>query len=79
MRNNYDVVVVGSGAGAFMAALSAANQGAAVLMLEKGSQWGGTSAKSGGGIWVPNNRNIAQAGVSDSAEEAFKYMRACDS
>lgn len=76
MRNNYDVVVVGSGAGAFMAALSAANQGAAVLMLEKGSQWGGTSAKSGGGIWVPNSRNIAQAGVSDSAEEAFKYMRA---
>lgn len=29
-----------------------------------------------GGIWVPNSRNIAQAGVSDSAEEAFKYMRA---
>lgn len=76
MKNNYDVVVVGSGAGAFMAALSAANQGATVLMLEKGSQWGGTSSKSGGGVWVPNNRNIANAGVQDSAEDAFKYMRA---
>lgn len=76
MKNNYDVIVVGSGAGAFMAAVSAANQGASVLMLEKGSQWGGTSSKSGGGIWVPNNPNIATAGVSDSTEEAFKYMRA---
>lgn len=76
MKNNYDVVVVGSGAGAFVAALSAANQGASVLMLEKGREWGGTSAKSGGGVWVPNSRNIQSAGVSDSPEEAFKYMRA---
>lgn len=76
MKNNYDVVVVGSGAGAFVAALSAANQGASVLMLEKGREWGGTSAKSGGGVWVPNSRNIQNAGVSDSPEEAFKYMRA---
>ena len=76
MKNNYDVIVVGSGAGAFMAALSAANQGASVLMLEKGSHWGGTSSKSGGGIWVPNNRNITSAGVIDSPDDAFKYMRA---
>lgn len=76
MKNNYDVIVVGSGAGAFVAALSAANQGASVLMLEKGAQWGGTSSKSGGGVWVPNNRNIASAGVQDSPEDAFKYMRA---
>lgn len=76
MKNNYDVIVVGSGAGAFMAALSAVNQGASVLMLEKGREWGGTSSKSGGGIWIPNNRNIASAGVSDSPEDAFNYMRA---
>ncbi|HEY9034840.1 MAG TPA: FAD-dependent oxidoreductase [Pseudomonadales bacterium] len=76
MKDTYDVVVVGSGAGAFMAALSAANQGASVLVIEKGREWGGTSSKSGGGIWIPNNRNIASAGVSDSPEDAFKYMRA---
>jgi 3-oxosteroid 1-dehydrogenase len=70
------VIVVGSGAGAFISALAAAKQGASVLMLEKGTQWGGTSSKSGGGVWVPNNRNIAQAGVSDSPEDAFTYMRA---
>lgn len=76
MKNNYDIVVVGSGAGAFMAALSAAKQGASVLMLEKGREWGGTSSKSGGGVWVPNSKNIQTAGVSDSPEDAFKYMRA---
>lgn len=76
MKDSYDVVVVGSGAGAFMAALSAVNKGASVLMIEKGNQWGGTSAKSGGGIWVPNSKNIATAGVTDSPEDAFKYMRA---
>ena len=76
MQDNYDVIVVGSGAGAFISALAAAKQGASVLMLEKGTQWGGTSSKSGGGVWVPNNRNIAQAGVSDSPEDAFTYMRA---
>ena len=58
-----------------MSALSAANLGASVLVVEKGGLWGGTSAKSGGGLWVPNNRNISRAGVSDSSEEAFEYMR----
>ncbi|NRB37247.1 MAG: FAD-dependent oxidoreductase [Pseudomonadales bacterium] len=76
MKDTYDVVVVGSGAGAFMAALAAVNKGASVLMIEKGNQWGGTSSKSGGAIWIPNSKNIAQAGVSDSPEDAFKYMRA---
>ena len=81
MKNNYDVVVVGSGAGALMSALSAAKNGASVIVIEKGSEWGGTSSKSGGGLWIPNSRNIAQAGVTDSVEDAFNYMRAvipCD-
>lgn len=75
MKNNYDIIIVGSGAGAFVAAITAANKGASVLMLEKGNEWGGTSAKSGGGLWIPNNKNIASAGVNDSPEEAFNYMR----
>ena len=76
MKDNYDVIVVGSGAGALIAALSAAKKGASVVVIEKGTEWGGTSSKSGGGLWIPNSRNIAEAGISDSAEEAFTYMRA---
>lgn len=76
MMGQYDVIVVGSGAGAFMAALRTAKLGASVIMLEKGDQFGGSSAKSGGGIWIPNNPNISDAGVEDSVEKAFKYMRA---
>jgi 3-oxosteroid 1-dehydrogenase len=72
---SYDVIVIGSGATGFLAALKAAQDGASVLMLEKGEQFGGTSAKSGGGIWIPNNPNIASAGVEDSPEKAFQYMR----
>lgn len=75
-KNECDVVVVGSGAGAFMAALRAKSLGAQkVIMLEKGYDFGGTSAKSGGGIWIPNNKNISQANVQDSEEDAFLYMR----
>ena len=75
MEKTYDVIVGGSGAGAFMAAIRAASLGASVVMLEKQATYGGTSARSGGGLWVPNNKNIASAGVTDSAEEGFEYMR----
>ncbi|MCB1696565.1 MAG: FAD-dependent oxidoreductase [Halioglobus sp.] len=75
MDKTYDVIVVGSGAGAFMAAIRAASLGASVVMLEKQATYGGTSARSGGGLWIPNNKNIASVGVTDSAEEGFEYMR----
>ncbi len=71
----FDVIVVGSGAAGFLAAIRAADLGASVAMIEKEPLYGGTSAMSGGGIWVPNNPDIGAAGVSDSAEEAFEYMR----
>jgi len=74
-QQHYDLVVIGSGAAGLMAALRAAKSGASVLVLEKGAAFGGSSAKSGGGIWIPNNPNIAAAGVEDSAEKAFRYMR----
>lgn len=76
MADSYDIIVVGSGAGAHTAALTAAVKGSSVLMLEKGSQWGGTSAKSGGAIWIPNNGKSHTVGVEDSAEDAFAYLRA---
>lgn len=72
---SYDVIVVGSGAGALTAALTSAVNGLSVLVLEKGKNWGGTSAKSGGAIWIPNNGMAETVGTSDSEEEAFQYLR----
>ena len=70
-----DILVVGSGASALTAALTAAEHGARVLVIEKSHCYGGTSATSGGVIWIPNNHLIAAAGGSDSEAEALQYLR----
>ncbi len=72
----FDVVIMGSGASGLTAALSAHGHGASVLVLEKGSHLGGTSAWSGGMIWIPNNPYMQDAGIEDSPEEALTYLRA---
>jgi len=72
----YDVVVVGSGAGGLVAALTAAINGQSVLVLEKSSQIGGTSAVSAGTIWVPANAQMLEAGIEDSLERAREYLGA---
>jgi len=69
-----DVVVVGSGAGAMTAALRAAHAGASVLILEKAAVYGGTSATSGGGLWIPCNHLMPQCDIKDSKEEAIDYL-----
>ncbi|MBS0474255.1 MAG: FAD-dependent oxidoreductase [Proteobacteria bacterium] len=71
-----DVVVVGSGAGGLLAALVAARNHAQVLVVEKDRQWGGTSATSGGGIWIPGSDQAKAAGFEDDLDDAFKYVRA---
>ena len=71
-----DVLVVGSGASGLTAALAAADQGVKVLIIERGHLFGGTSATSGGTIWIPNNHLIGPAGGSDSAEDAERYITA---
>lgn len=71
-----DVLIVGSGAAALTAALTAAQSGARVLVIEKSDQYGGTSATSGGVIWIPATRQALAAGHADSPEEAFQYVRA---
>lgn len=82
MKNNnetageYDLVVVGSGAGAMTAAVTAADQGLKVLVVEKDAQYGGTSALSGGGIWIPNNHYFKALGGKDSEELAWTYLKA---
>ena len=59
-----DVLVVGSGAGAMVAGLYAALSGAQVLLVEKSPYYGGTSATSGGGLWIPCNHLMADVGCS---------------
>ncbi len=73
----YDVVVVGSGAGALLAAVRAADEGLSVLVIEKTGVLGGTSAVSGGGIWIPDNHDMPRAGLKDSVDAAFGYVKAC--
>ena len=70
-----DVLVVGSGAGGLTSAIVAADGHADVLVIEKGRRYGGTSATSGGMIWVPCNHLAAALGHEDNADDAFTYMR----
>ncbi|WP_245586152.1 FAD-dependent oxidoreductase [Solimonas soli] len=71
----YDVIVVGSGGGGMTAALCAKAQGLSSVVIEKSDKYGGTSAVSGGGIWIPCNDDIARTGGSDSYEEALTYLK----
>lgn len=71
-----DVVIIGSGAGGLTAALRANHWGLEPLVLEKTSKIGGSSAYSGGALWVPNNHVSEAAGQKDSAEEALTYLEA---
>jgi succinate dehydrogenase/fumarate reductase flavoprotein subunit len=74
-HEEYDVVVVGSGAGGLVAAITAAYHGLNTVIVEKGDEWGGSSALSGGGLWIPNNHVSKKAGLQDSEEEALTYMQ----
>ncbi|CAM4227734.1 Succinate dehydrogenase/fumarate reductase, flavoprotein subunit [Comamonas aquatilis] len=76
-EQEYDLIVVGSGAGALLGAIRAQEQGLKTLLVEKASLFGGTSALSGGGIWIPVNYDQARAGIKDDLETAFGYMKRC--
>ncbi|WP_254305899.1 FAD-dependent oxidoreductase [Sphingopyxis sp. BSNA05] len=70
---SFDVVVCGSGAAGLLAAIRLADQGLKPLVIEKSARYGGTSAISGGGIWVPAH-GLTDDG--DSYEQAMTYLRA---
>lgn len=70
-----DILVVGTGAGAMVAAATAAARGASVLMIEKTPLYGGSSATSGGGVWIPASDSAIAQGQSDSPDEAFTYIK----
>jgi 3-oxosteroid 1-dehydrogenase len=59
-----------------LAALRAHDLGLSVVLVEKADVYGGTSAISGGGIWIPNNRHAKRSGLKDSPEAAKAYVEA---
>jgi 3-oxosteroid 1-dehydrogenase len=71
-----DVVIVGSGVGGLVAALSAHDLGLTSLVIEKSGYLGGTSSWSGGALWAPDNPLMRELGVEDSAEDALRYLEA---
>ena len=69
-----DILVVGSGVGAAAAAVTAHENGDAVMVLEKAPIPGGTSAKSAGVLWIPDNFTLKARGIEDRKEDCLKYM-----
>src|SRR5437867_5375693 len=70
-----DLLVVGSGAGGLSAAVTAATLGLQVLVVEKEPVYGGTTAWSGGWMWIPRNPLAVTAGIREDAEAARTYLR----
>lgn len=69
-----DYLVVGTGAAGLSAAITAKRNGLDTLVIESMDIWGGTTAISGGGLWMPNNPLMEKAGADDSVESALDYM-----
>lgn len=71
-----DLLIAGSGAGGLVGAIAAHEFGLSALVVEKADGFGGSTALSGGGIWVPNNPWLRRRGLSDSREEVRAYLHA---
>lgn len=72
----YDVIVVGSGAGGLSTAITARKNGLSVIVLEKEPVFGGTTAVSGGVLWIPLSPHMKDKGVPDTRDAAIAYMKA---
>lgn len=74
MDETCDVLVVGSGAAGFAAAVTAAADGLHVIMLEKADVFGGSTCYSAGLVWIPDSRQARAAGLQDTAAAALRYL-----
>ena len=72
--STYDVVVVGSGGAALAGALAATHRGLSTCVIEKTDRFGGTSAYSGGSVWLPGNHVLTRQDVDDSVEQGLEYF-----
>lgn len=70
----FDVIVVGTGAAGMTAALAAAHRGLRTVIVEKAATFGGSTARSGGGVWIPDNEALRKAGITDSPDDARTYL-----
>ncbi len=72
----FDFVCVGSGAAGMAAAIRAHDLGGRVLIVEASEKYGGSTAISGGVVWIPDNPQMADRGIADSPAEALAYLSA---
>jgi 3-oxosteroid 1-dehydrogenase len=73
-ESEFDLVIVGSGAAGLTAALTAALHGLSAVVIEKTEYFGGSTARSGGGVWIPGNAVLRKAGIKDTPEQAGAYL-----
>ena len=75
MEYEVDWLIAGSGAAGMTGAVVAQQLGGTVLLVEKEPVYGGTTAKSGGVAWIPGNHRQQNAGIADSIEEGYTYLK----
>ena len=71
----FDVLVIGTGASGMSTAVTAASQGLKVLVIEKGALYGGTTARSGGWLWVPGTHLATEQGIHETPGAAKAYLK----
>ncbi|GAA2643276.1 3-oxosteroid 1-dehydrogenase [Paractinoplanes durhamensis] len=77
-EDEFDVVVVGSGGAGMVAALAAAHHGLTAVVLEKADSYGGSTARSGGGLWMPGNDVLTRAGIGGDARTYLAHVAGAD-
>jgi succinate dehydrogenase/fumarate reductase flavoprotein subunit len=74
-ETEYDVLVVGTGASGMSTAVTAAYQGLKVLVVDKAPVYGGTTARSGGWLWIPGTKLAREQGIDEPPGAARAYLQ----
>lgn len=75
LPDSCDLLVIGSGAAGMAAAIAAKHRGLNPVIIEKSDFFGGSTAVSGGAIWVPGNHLMEEIGLKDDREAARRYIQ----